>query len=417
MAADRRIFSLLEVTKSIQKTLLERYTSSFWVKAEMNKLNHYVHSGHCYPELLEKQNNKVIAEMKAVLWRDDFQRINQRFISILKEPLKDGVKILLQARIQFDPVHGLQLWITDIDPEYTLGDLEREKAEAIAQLKIEGIFDRNRELPMPLLPQRLAIISVESSKGYADFRKIIQGNAWGYHFFQMLFPSILQGDQAVTIIIQQLRTIRKIRKHFDAVLIIRGGGGEVGLSCYNNYKLAREIAMFPLPVYTGIGHATNETVVEMVAAFNAITPTKLAEYLLQRFHDFAFPVRDAQELLSDMSIKLLDTAKQEFRSHLRLFKSLVEGLVQSGESEITVLSTAVGQQAKHFLRHHKEELRHQEKNIQLLDPLHTLKRGYSITRVRGKAVQKLSDVNIGDQLVTQVFDGLIESSITQKKES
>lgn len=417
MAADRRIFSLLEVTKSIQKTLQERYTSSFWVKAEMNKLNHYVHSGHCYPELLEKQNNKVIAEIKAVLWRDDYQRINQRFISVLKEPLKDGIKVLLQARIQFDPVHGLQLWITDIDPEYTLGDLEREKAETIAQLKTEGIYDRNRELPMPLLPQRLAIISVESSKGYADFRKIIQGNAWGYHFFQMLFPSILQGDQAVTLIIQQLRTIRKVRKHFDAVLIIRGGGGEVGLSCYNNYRLAREIAMFPLPVYTGIGHATNETVAEMVAAFNAITPTKLAEYLLQRFHDFAIPVRDAQELLSDISLKLLDTANQEFRSHLRLFRSLVEGLVKSRENEIAASTTVLGQQAKHFLRLQKEELRHLEKNIHLLDPVHTLKRGYSITRVNGKAVQKLADVNIGDHLVTQVFDGLIGSSINQKKES
>ncbi|MDR1129445.1 MAG: exodeoxyribonuclease VII large subunit, partial [Prevotellaceae bacterium] len=170
---DRTIFSLLEVTKSVQKTLSGRYKSSFWVKAEMNKLNFYRHSGHCYPELVEKKDGKVIAQIKSYIWKDDYSRINGKFLDVLNEPLKDGIKILFQAKITFDPAHGLSLWIMDVDPAYTLGDLEREKQETVNRLKREGIFDKNKSLSFPLLPQRIAIISVETSKGYADFLKII----------------------------------------------------------------------------------------------------------------------------------------------------------------------------------------------------------------------------------------------------
>ncbi|MEO0075571.1 MAG: exodeoxyribonuclease VII large subunit [candidate division WOR-3 bacterium] len=190
---DKQVFSLLEVTKSIQKTLPDRYKSSFWVKAEMNKLNFYKQSGHCYPELVEKKDGKIIAQIKSHLWRDDFNRVNNNFQRILNEPLKDGIKILFLAKISFDPVHGLALWIIDIDSSYTLGDLEREKQETIKQLKEEGIFNKNKTLNLPLLPQRIAIISVETSKGYADFLKVIETNSWNYKFFHILFPSLLQG--------------------------------------------------------------------------------------------------------------------------------------------------------------------------------------------------------------------------------
>ena len=186
---DKKIFSLLEVTSSIQNTLAARYKSSFWVKAEMNKLNHYPHSGHCYPELVEKIEGKVIALVKSTLWRDDYLRINQNFLNVVKAPLKDGIKMLFCARITFDPVHGLALRIVDIDPVFSLGELEREKQESISMLKSEGIFNHNKSLPFPLLPKRLAIISVQTSKGYADFLKIIGGNPWGYRFFQVLYGS------------------------------------------------------------------------------------------------------------------------------------------------------------------------------------------------------------------------------------
>src|SRR5687767_6303647 len=173
---ERKVFSLVEVTVSIQKTIAERYKTSFWVKAEMNKLNHYSHSGHCYPELVEKTNGKVIAQMKANLWKTDFDRINHNFLRVLKEPLKDGVKILFCASLSFDPSHGLSLRILDIDPSFSLGELEREKQDTIERLSREGIFHSNKGLKLPVLPQRIAIISVETSKGYSDFLNVLENN-------------------------------------------------------------------------------------------------------------------------------------------------------------------------------------------------------------------------------------------------
>jgi exodeoxyribonuclease VII large subunit len=292
----KKVFSLIEVTLSIQKTISERYKSSFWVKAEMNKLNNYSYSGHCYPDLVEKKDGRVIAQMKSNLWKNDFNRINNNFLTVLKEPIKDGIKILFCATITFDPSHGLSLRIIDIDPAYSLGELEREKQETIAKLNREGIFRNNRRLTLPLLPQRIAIISVETSKGYADFLKVIGNNPWGYKFFYFLFPALLQGEKSINSILHQLGRIGKVTKHFDVVAIIRGGGGDVGLSSYNNYELAKEIALFPIPVITGIGHSTNETVAEMVSFSNAITPTELADLLIQKFHNFSVPLKKRKKL-------------------------------------------------------------------------------------------------------------------------
>lgn len=433
-ANNRQIFSLQEVTKSIQKTLSERYTSTFWVQAEMNKLNFYKHSGHCYPELVEKQNEKIIAQMKSYIWRDDFQRINNNFVEVLKEPLRDGIKVLFLAKITFDSAHGLSLWIMDIDPNYTLGDLEREKQDTIKRLQQEGIFDKNKTLKLPLLPQRLAIISVETSKGYADFLKVINTNDWGYRFFGLLFPSLLQGDKAVASILSQLRRIKRVRHHFDVVAIIRGGGGDVGLSCYNNYQLAKEIALFPMPVITGIGHATNETVTEMISFYNAITPTKLAEFLIQRFHNFSVPVQDAEKKIYDRSQRLIAEEKARFQSEVKLFRSVTENILITNTNDIKALSTSLSQHTRYLFRQQKgellstknklavqsllqcrstlTELNNLEKNIDNMSPQNVLKRGYSITLLNGKAVKNIAQVTEGDTLETIVADGKISSIVS-----
>src|SRR5579859_2699175 len=162
----------------------------------MNRLNLHPPSGHCYPEMVEKKDGRIIAEIKANLWRDDYQRINRLFLQVLKEPLKNGINILFSAKVTYDPVYGLSLRILDIDPAYSLGELEREKQEALDKLKAAGIYDANRLLPMPLLPKRIAIISVETSKGYSDFIRTIENNQWGYRFFYMLFPALLQGEKS-----------------------------------------------------------------------------------------------------------------------------------------------------------------------------------------------------------------------------
>jgi exodeoxyribonuclease VII large subunit len=329
---NKPVFTLLQVTTSIQKVLAERYKSTFWVKAEMNKLNHYSHSGHSYPELLEKKEGKVLAQMKANLWATDYVRINKKFLDVLKEPLKDGIKILFEASISFDPVYGLALRIHDIDPSYTLGDLEKEKALTLQRLVSEQLINRNKLLRLPLLPKRIAIISVDTSKGYADFIKVLQENSWGYHFDHMLFPALLQGEKAIESITWQLNRIRKVTRHFDAVAIIRGGGGDIGLSCYNDYKLSRLVAEFPLPVITGIGHATNETIVEMVAHKNAITPTKIAEFLIQQFHNFSVPVREAEELIREWPVEFLRQQSNFVTQSSRLFASVTRNILKDNHS-------------------------------------------------------------------------------------
>ncbi|MDR2409125.1 MAG: exodeoxyribonuclease VII large subunit [Bacteroidales bacterium] len=430
---DKRVFSLLEVSMSIHKTLEKRYQSSFWVKAEMSKLNFYKYSGHCYPELVEKQNGKVIVQLKSYIWKEDYQKINNKFINTLREPLKDGIKILFLAKITFDPAHGLSLWIMDIDPSYTLGDLEREKQDTIYQLKNESIFNRNKTLHLPLLPQRIAIISVETSKGYADFIKVIETNPWNYKFFCYLFPSVLQGDYAVQSIIKQLERIKKVMHHFDVVAIIRGGGGDIGLSCFNNYQLSKAVALFPLPVITGIGHATNETVVEMIAFTNVITPTKLAEYLLQKFHNFTIPVQNAEKKISEWATRQLNEEKIKLASKMKSFCLSTDNILISNNNEIKaskrniVKGVSVFCNMKNILIDQlKEKLRLQsllkmknslmeinsmEKNVDNMNPANVLKRGYSITLLNGKSVTNISQIKTGDVLNTVVSQGNIVSTV------
>jgi exodeoxyribonuclease VII large subunit len=459
---DRKIFSLLDVTRSIQRTLADRYSSAFWVKAEMNKLNHYSHSGHCYPDLVEKKDGKVIAQLRSSLWKDDFRRVNQRFLNVLKEPLKDGINILFQASIQFDPIHGLSLRIIDIDPVFSLGELEREKQESIVKLNEEGIFNLNKSTKLPLLPQRIAVISVETSKGYADYLKVIDKNPWGYKFFNVLFPSLLQGEKSVGSILAQLNRIKKIVKHFDAVAIIRGGGGDVGLSSYNNYQLAKEVAKFPIPVITGIGHSTNETVVEMVAYKNAITPTELADFLLQKFHDFSVPVRRAEEIIVERAQRLIQDEKTKLQHTMRYFQSMthnrllinkhaLEGytksLIQQSKfrlaKEVGKLEDTLRQLSKMsreeltqrredvsgsqsellsviqiFIEQKRLSLQHAERNVQILDPVNILKRGFSITlNSTGRAVTDASELKQGESVITRLAHGTIESTVNTIKES
>lgn len=432
---EKTVFSLEEVARSIQKTISDRYGSAYWIQAEINKLNYYPHSGHCFPELVEKRDGKVVAEMRSVLWNFDYQRINTHFQNLVKEPLKDGIAVLLQASIQFDPVYGLSLKIHDIDPAFSLGQLELEKQASIQKLKEEGVFFLNKKLPFPLLPKRLAIISVETSKGYSDFMKIIQHNLWGYRFEHELFPAVLQGEKAVSSIKSQLQVISKRQVDFDVVLIVRGGGGDVGLSCYNHYELAASIARFPLPVMTGIGHSTNETVSEMVAYESAITPSELADFLIQRFHQFAEPVRQAQEMLAQKVPELLDALRlhlvkmcesirfevfqvlaQQKNQILHYQWSMKAGVHSRLQLQQHLLGTArhnISSGIERAMTVQKEKIHHLAQKVDLLDPIHVIKRGYSITTTEeGKLVMDANTVKPGTKLRTLVAHGSVESEVT-----
>ncbi|MDR1524358.1 MAG: exodeoxyribonuclease VII large subunit [Tannerella sp.] len=408
---NRKVFSLHEVMKSIRDTITGRYKSSFWVKAEMNKLNFYTHSGHCYPDLVEKQDEKTVAQVRAVLWKDDYLRINSLFLNTLNEPLKDGVKILFLAGILFDPAHGLALHIKDIDPAYTLGDLEREKQETVRRLKDEGIYDRNKSLRIPLLPQRIAVISVETSKGYRDFLEKIENNPDGYRFFHFLFPSLLQGEKVVQSISAQLQRIRKVMHHFDVVAIVRGGGGDIGLSSYNNYLLAKEIAIFPLPVLTGIGHITNETVVEKVACRNLITPTGLADFLILQFRNFSVALGNAEQKTVTLTNRIISRERFKFQTETKLFRAASESALFYIRSQLTLLHEKLSDKSRLLLKEQTVLLENTQKYIHSIDPKEVMRRGYSMTFHNGKAVKTISQLNAGDALHTLVSDGEIISTV------
>lgn len=386
---ERKSFTLFEVMQSIQRTIISRYGSTFWVKADMIKLNHYIHSGHCYPDLVEKKNDRTIAQARAIIWKSDYEKINKKFIEITKEPLKDGISIFFLARIGFDPVYNLSITILDIDPVVTLGQLEKERLETINKLKTEKLFNKNKGLTLPLLPQRLAIISVETSKGYSDFMNIINQESDKYKIFTYLFPSLLQGDNAIESLIQALETVERLKHHFDCVLIIRGGGGDIGLSCYNDYELSKTIANFPIPVLTGIGHSTNETVSEMVSCKNTITPTELADFILNHFREFEKRIIASKDKIIYFSNKIIELENKH-----------IDNIIQ--KLRIGISNNFITQEKK---------LENLEKYINILNPVNQLKRGYTITYKDGEIIKDKNELKKSDRITTHFYNGEIESII------
>lgn len=461
MSQERQIFTLKQVVGSIRKTIEERYQQAYWVKAEMHKLNRYP-SGHAFPELVQKEDDKIVAQIGASIWKHNLDRINKAFIDTVKEPLTEGSTFLLLVKINFSETFGLSLQIMDIDPSFSLGELQRERHETLKKLEKEGIINRNQSLKFPLLPQRIAVISAESSKGLSDFNSVLDQNPWAYAFFKMLFPAYLQGDVAAESIINQLNRIERVRHHFDAVVIVRGGGGEVGLTCYNNYDLCKRICTFPLPVLTGIGHSTNITVAEMVAYENAITPTELADIFLQAFHDFNVPVENARRQMKTLALNALEHFRKDLEGQSKLFKSaskqaLLENkntliskskdlrhgsreIIQNHNNRLQYLSQGIRINAKHFFAvertklsdiqedlpselksiftNNQNLLERLEDKLRLVDPVNVLKRGYSITSYKGQTISEKNKPKEGDEIEINSFDLNLKTtvkSVTSKK--
>jgi exodeoxyribonuclease VII large subunit len=460
MTESRQIFTLQQVASSIRKTIEARYQQLYWVKAEMHKVNRYP-SGHAFPELVQKEGDKIVAQMTGTIWSHNFDRINKQFIQVVKEPLKEGTLLLIQVKVAYSEIFGLSLQIMDIDPSYSLGELQRERDETLKKLQKEGLLNANQTLNFPVLPQRIALISADTSKGFSDFMKVIEQNPWGYKYFTMLFPAYLQGDVAVSSIMDQLKRIEKVLHHFDIVVIVRGGGGEVGMTCYNNYELCKAIASFPIPVLTGIGHSTNLTVAEMISFRNAITPTELGEFLIQAFHEFSVPVQDARKSIRNQALQLIEQTKTEFVTETKHFRNAAQLYLNRSGQELQNASITLQGQAKMLIAKNREvinasvnelklsghrSLKDQYKEldqanevlstgpkralersakeldalvgmVRLLDPKNVLKRGYSITTVNGQTIKPEMELNKGTIIETITFDLKLTSEIKQVEEN
>ena len=413
METERKVFTLTELTRSLRSVIERTYSGSYWVKAEIAKLNHYPRSGHCYPDLVDKVGDQVMAQMRAIIWAGDFRSINKQFLDVTGEPIGEGMAILFQTSVTFHPVHGLSLLIHHIEPSFTLGQMALEKQKNLERLQKEGIYDRNRKLPMAMLPRRLAIISVETSKGYTDFQQILKAYP-RYGIWYYLFPALLQGDKAVEAIIGQLRRLRNFTSHFDMVAIIRGGGGDVGLNAYDHYNLAREIALFPLPVITGIGHATNLTLAEMVAWENKITPTDVAYFVVNRFLEFDQRVQKARQLIFPRALNLLEQQQQVLMRKANLLKSFSVKALNKERQRLQYLQASVSQGSQRFLSQKSRNLEHMQGKLRLLDPATILKRGYSITLYQGKSLKTTQPLRPGQLLTTRLYQGSFQSIVNSK---
>jgi exodeoxyribonuclease VII large subunit len=400
-------FTLKQVAESIRKTIAERYSRTYWVTAEMHKLNQ-TRKGHCYPELVQKEDESIVVEMRGTIWKQNFERIQQKFFEIVKEPIHDGMELLFHVKITYHPIYNLGLEIIDIDPNYTLGALQRERQETLERLNKEGILNANQNLEMALVPKRLAIISQADSKGYSDFVTLLNGHPKHYHFNTFLFEATLQGDAAITSIQNQLKRIETIKHHFDAVVIIRGGGGEIGMHCYNNYELAKAIATFPLPVLTGIGHSTNLTVCEMIAFRNGITPSDMAYFLLSIFEELDAPLGEILIRLPKQIQHFMQGMTNQFGQLTRAFQQEVQNTLQTEKN--TFLNTVKDFEfrVKHKMTHSNQvlsELRNKirsSSNYLFENQKSKLDNSISLLQIHGKSL-----VNSNRQTISNQQDQLL----------
>ena len=429
----KKVFTLLQLLQNVGRMVAKTYEHSYWIKAEITTINEYKYSGHCYPELVEKQNGKIVAQIRANIWANTYQKIKKNFETVVKEPLKEGMTVVLLGQLNFDPYHGFSINIQDIDPAYTLGDMMRERNAAIERLKKEGLFEKNKRLVLPVLPRRLAIISVMTSKGFQDFNNVLRDYQNRYKPFTRLFPALLQGDRAIESMMQAMANIRQYIHLFDAVLILRGGGSDVGLNAYDNYELAAAVATFPLPVITGIGHSTNETITEMVAWKNTITPTATAHFLMTKYSDFEKSYTETFNIIANTIGNKIKQHRQKLNQNFQQLQNITKQKTQTAHHQLLFLEKNIKMRTSNVLKINERSLtsmtnllfRIPSANIQnahnkldiitikalAFDPETSLKKGFSITKHNNHIITNLQNLKQGDAITTYLENGTINSII------
>ena len=289
--------SLVELNQRIHMTLEQAFPDTYWVRAEMSDVRENSASGHCYLEFIEKdpRSGQLLAKVRGAIWAKTFRLLKPYFEMETGQRFVSGLKVLVRVTVDFHELYGLSLTVVDIDPAYTLGDMARKRLEIIRQLQEEGVFGLNKELPLPLLPQRVALISSPTAAGYEDFMNQLMHNRAGYPFYVKLFPALMQGERTEGSVIAALDRIYAHQELFDVVALLRGGGATSDLNSFDSYLLAANCAQFPLPILTGIGHERDDTVVDLVAHTRLKTPTAVAEFLIARMDQAAKTLEDLQQ--------------------------------------------------------------------------------------------------------------------------
>ena len=428
-----KTITLYELNSLVRQTIEIGLPKSYWVEAEISELRE--NGGHCYLELIEKDKryNTPIAKASARCWRQTWGMVKPYFENTTGQQLRAGMKVLIEVYAQFHEAYGFSWIISDIDPNYTLGDMARKRQEIIKRLKEEGVFDLNKQLDLPLFSQRIAVISSKSAAGYGDFANQLYGNQYGYYFEAELFAATMQGEDVERSIIKALNAINDRCDDFDCVVIIRGGGATSDMSGFDALELAENVANFPLPIITGIGHDRDERILDMVSHTRVKTPTAAAALLIDNLHTAERRIDDARQRIANLTSRKMEVEKlrlsrlaerlpalfgsvkdkQEARLDIlqeRLFR-LAEIRLSNCENIVGQLEKKISLTAEHLLMVEKHRLELLEGRAQNLDPQLLLRRGYSITLVGGKALRDPSQVKQGDKIETRLEKGTIISTI------
>jgi exodeoxyribonuclease VII large subunit len=402
--------SLSELLEQLKGAIQKELPGHYWVLAEIMELQE---RRHCYLELIEKseEDDTLLAKVRATIWASRYSMLRPFFEASTGTRLKSGIKILCKVSVEFHPLYGLSLNISDIDPSYTLGDLARKKQEVIQRLHREGVFEMNKGLDFPPVPQRIAIISSETAAGYGDFTEIIQNNSHGFRFHTVLFPAVMQGDEAPASIISAMEKIYEAESDFDCVVLIRGGGSKADLESFNHYELAYYITQFPLPLITGIGHERDESVADMVAHHGLLTPTAVAEFLVDQLLAFEFRLTELMDRLSgSVSLRV-----QRELSRLDRYQGdmvhLSRSMLQKESEQLRQSELRLRRESSMLVGKNQDYLALLEKRSELVDPLNILKRGYSMTLLKGRAISSVKGLKSGDLLETRLYKGSIISKV------
>ena len=411
----RDSITLSSLQEIIKKHLYE--LDSCWVIAEINEMK--INSNeHCYLELIEKDENTqyIKSRIQATIWASHFRAINPYFQSLTGQALKSGIKIMVKVQIQYHELYGLSLNITDIEPAYTVGEIELRKQKIISQLKEDGVFEINKELPFPVLPQRIAIISSKTAAGYRDFMHQLTENEYGYVFQTTLFEAVMQGVGAESSIIAAFEEIYKNYQSFDVVIIIRGGGSQTDLSCFDLYDLVYHATQCPLPYLTGIGHDKDVSILDMTAHKMLKTPTAVADFFVNHF------VALEQDLLEyeDKLLEMLDIKMNQEKEMLVEFysrcKTILNNTVYREKMLLSnVLPDKIKNLSRQLLERNKLKINSMEVQVEMLNPENILKKGYSITLFKGKRITAATQIAENEEIET-ILSNIKINSIVKKTE-
>ena len=418
------------------KDIVDNYMpGEYWVEAEIFNISVQRSSGHCYLELVQKDTatQKITAQAKANIWCNTYLKISGKFEQATGNRLAAGMKILFLAKASFHQVYGYALNILDIDPTYTLGDRERRRKEILDRLTAEGIIDLNKTLQIPVVPQRIAVISSSTAAGYGDFCNQLNSNVYGFKFTVGLFQSPMQGDATEKGVISALDSIHSQLQDWDVVVIIRGGGATSDLDCFDSYPIAENIANFPLPVIVGIGHERDVTILDYVANKRVKTPTAAAELIIQQMLEALMELNSLGERLTNCVTFMLEKEKTRLRLIIQRLPSLYAVMKERQTAKLDNMMSRIGNgirrdctEKSHTLDNSSIRLRNAlsalivqakyklkliEEHIDNADPKRILSKGYSLTLQNGHAVTRADMLKDGDVITTHFADGNVKSIV------